>query len=93
MDKMSNMMTYSFFIIPAIFLLVIGGHGSAKIVPTACDFSQDQAWKKGYNDGVSDNRNGLQSNEISRSIQPCDDYKAGYSQGYADASMSLETSC
>jgi hypothetical protein len=27
-----NMM-YSFFIIPAIFLLVVGGQGSAKIVP------------------------------------------------------------
>jgi hypothetical protein len=32
-----NKTMYSFFIIPAIFLLVVGAQGSAKIVPTACD--------------------------------------------------------
>jgi hypothetical protein len=80
-----NMMTYSFFIIPAISLLVVGGQRSAKIVQAACDPGQDQAWRKGYNDAQNDVRAGNSYDENTHLIFPPNNYKAGYSQGYVDA--------
>jgi hypothetical protein len=56
-------------------LLVVGGQGSAKIVPTACN----QAWQKGYNDGQNDFKAGKSSNDLANAISPVDDYRAGYS--------------
>jgi hypothetical protein len=89
MNKMNNKnMMYSFFIIPAIFLLVMGGQGFTKIA-SSCD----QEYQRGYNDAQNDYRAGNAFNQNAHEQFPLSTYKAGYSQGYIDARDSLYLPC
>ena len=75
-------------------MLVLGGQGSAKVVHAACDLSQDQAWRKGYNDAQNDYQAGKPSNGFAHGgATPLEDYGAGYAQGYVDAGHGLYLLC
>ena len=79
----------------AVVVLVGGGTAAPANAQVSSQYcaTQDAVWHAGYWQAQHDYHSASQYDARSHAQVPTDDYEAGYSQGWADATAGLMESC